>query len=75
MPDPLMPPPPFANAPVAAGLASSMSEPAGASAAWNVRRSGVFMPTPILMVALALLVACLAVTFGLGCVVGRWIGP
>ena len=74
-PNPLMPLPPYANAPVAAGQQSSMGEPAGISAAWNVRKSGVFMPTPMLVVALALLVASLAVMFGLGCVVGRWMGP
>jgi DNA-directed RNA polymerase subunit RPC12/RpoP len=74
-PNQLMPPPSYTNAPVAAGQASSTGEPAGTSAAWNVRRSEVFMPTPMLIVSLALLVASLAVMFGLGCVVGRWMGP
>jgi hypothetical protein len=68
-PHPLMAPP------NAAGQASSMDAGGTASAAWNVRRSGVFLPMPMLIAAVALLIACLAVIFGLGCVVGRWMGP
>src|SRR5260370_28312287 len=62
-PNPLLPPPSYTHAPLAAGQAPPVRESTEASAAWNVRRSGVFMSTPMLIVSLALLVASLAVTF------------
>jgi hypothetical protein len=73
LPDPPGPPPDHPMfAPINAAPQSATHD---RSVFVNVQRSGIFVPTPMLLAALALLIACLAVTFGLGFVACRWIGP
>jgi hypothetical protein len=74
-PLPNTPAPPPVHALFAPTDASPKSESREPSVACNVQRSGLFVPTPMLLAAVALLIACLAVTFGLGFVSSRWFGP
>jgi hypothetical protein len=67
--------PPHIPAPIALTDAPPRTESHDPSIVCNVQRSGLFVPTPMLLAAVALLIACLAVTFGLGFVSSRWIGP
>jgi hypothetical protein len=73
LPDPHVPPP-HVEASFAATDAPARTESHDPSIVCNVQRSGLFVPTPILLAAVALLIACLAVTFGLGLVSSRWFG-
>ena len=72
LPDPQVPP--HIQASFALPDAPARTESRDPSKVCNVRRSGLFVPTPILLAAAALLIACLAVTFGLGFVSSRWFG-
>jgi hypothetical protein len=74
MPNPLMPPPAYVHPPLREPRpppppvpppVDSMSE----AFPRDLRRPGLFLPTPMLVVAVALLIASLGVTFVLGMVV------
>ena len=69
-----LPAAPYDHVPRTAPDAPPKPGRADPSMSCDVRRSGVFLPTSMLVVAVALLVATLAVMFGLGCIVGRWMG-
>jgi hypothetical protein len=72
-----LPNPPSPHPPVP--LATSGPDPTHhapeSSVSCNVQRSGLFVPTPMLLVAAILLIACLVVAFGLGVILSRWMGP
>jgi hypothetical protein len=69
------PPAPHPPAPLPTSRPDSSHFAPEPSISCNVQRSGLFVPTPMLLVAVILLIACLAVTFGLGLILSRWIGP
>jgi hypothetical protein len=73
LPHPAAPPP--VHALFSVTDAPPKSETHDPAVSCNVQRQGLFVPTPKLLAAVVLLIACLAVTFGLGFVLCRWIGP
>ena len=74
LPNPFGSPPAYSHPPLSGAgsyVADAISEPASAS----LRRSGLFLPTPILILAVALVLAALVIMFLLGYLVKGSVGP
>jgi hypothetical protein len=72
LPNPLMPPPPYGHRTLTEAHSDSRHESTPSASAPDLRRPGLFVPTPLLVLLAVLVAGLVGLTFLFGFLLGRW---